>query len=128
MYTCIPLQQITDRTVGYLDLYLMHWNINLQVDTPAGQVPQHEHAVKASNGKKKLDVELSDDVTPTWKEMEKLVDAGLTKAIGISNFNINRTKKLLDSKPRIKPVASMPITSLLTVLHRSGTAEELGPE
>lgn len=92
--------------VGYLDLYLMHWNINLQVDTPAGQVPQHEHAVKASNGKKKLDVELSDDVTPTWKEMEKLVDAGLTKAIGISNFNINRTKKLLDSKPRIKPVAN----------------------
>lgn len=84
----------------------------MQVDTPAGQVPQHEHAVKAENGKKKLDVELSDDVTPTWKEMEKLVDAGLTKAIGISNFNINRTKKLLDSNPRIKPVASMSFFAL----------------
>lgn len=36
--------------------------------------------------------------------MEKLVDEGLVKSIGISNFNINRTKKLLKDA-RIKPVA-----------------------
>ncbi|KAK6904935.1 alcohol dehydrogenase (NADP+) [Kwoniella mangroviensis CBS 10435] len=88
----------------YLDLYLLHWNINLEVDAPAGTLPQNEHRVKGSSGKFKLDVALSDDVTPTWREMEKLVDQGLVKSIGISNFNINRTKKLL-KVARIKPVA-----------------------
>lgn len=90
----------------YLDLYLMHWNINLQVDAPKGVVPTFDHTIKGKDGKNKLDVELADDVTPTWKEMEKLVDQGLTKAIGISNFNINRTNKLLNSGIRIKPVAN----------------------
>ncbi|WWC57841.1 uncharacterized protein I303_100376 [Kwoniella dejecticola CBS 10117] len=88
----------------YLDLYLLHWNINLEVDAPAGVLPQNEHRVKGSSGKFKLDVALCDDVTPTWREMEKLVDQGLVKSIGISNFNINRTKKLL-KEARIKPVA-----------------------
>ena len=35
----------------------------------------------------------------------QLVDQGLCKSIGISNFNINRTKKLLKDV-RIKPVVS----------------------
>ncbi|KAL7418942.1 hypothetical protein Q5752_006626 [Cryptotrichosporon argae] len=91
--------------VGYLDLYLLHWNINFQVDAPAGVLPTWDHAVKADNGKIKLDVELTEDVMPTWREMEKLVDQGLVKSIGISNFNIRRTKKLL-KEARIKPVAN----------------------
>jgi len=90
----------------YLDLYLMHWNINLQVDAPEGVLPTQEHTIKAENGKKKLDVALADDVTPTWKAMEKLVDQGLTRAIGVSNFNINRVKKLLAADIKIKPVAN----------------------
>ncbi|WRT63594.1 uncharacterized protein IL334_000517 [Kwoniella shivajii] len=89
----------------YLDLYLLHWNINLEVDAPEGVLPRNEHRVKGSSGKFKLDVPLSDDVTPTWKEMEKLVDQGLVKSIGISNFNIYRTRKLL-KEARIKPVAN----------------------
>ncbi|RSH90617.1 hypothetical protein EHS25_001222 [Saitozyma podzolica] len=100
----------------YLDLYLMHWNlqpqnradppqINFQVDVPAGQLPGWDHVVKADNGKIKLDVPLSDDVTPTWRALEALVEKGLAKSIGISNFNINRTKKLL-KEAKIKPVAN----------------------
>jgi len=89
----------------YLDLYLMHWNINFEVDAPAGVLPGKEHCVKAENGKIKLDMALTEDVTPTWREMEKLVEKGLVKAIGISNFNINRAKKLLKTA-RIKPVAN----------------------
>lgn len=34
--------------------------------------------------------------------MEKLVDAGLTRAIGISNFNKKQIQKILDNS-RIKP-------------------------
>lgn len=39
----------------------------------------------------------------TWRAMEDLVDTGHTKAIGISNFSILKTKRLLSSNPRILP-------------------------
>ncbi|WVQ80445.1 hypothetical protein IAT38_002550 [Cryptococcus sp. DSM 104549] len=91
--------------IEYLDLYLMHWNINFQVDAPKGTVPTFDHAVKADNGKIKLDVELAENVTPTWREMEKLVEKGLVKSIGVSNFNIQRVEKLLKDA-KIKPVAN----------------------
>ncbi|WVN87364.1 uncharacterized protein L203_102542 [Cryptococcus depauperatus CBS 7841] len=91
--------------VEYLDMYLMHWNINLQVNAPEGKVPQWSHAVKADNGKYKLDLELAENVIPTWREMEKLVEKGLVKCIGVSNFNINRIEKLL-KEAKIKPVAN----------------------
>ncbi|CAK9787048.1 putative aldehyde reductase i [Cutaneotrichosporon oleaginosum] len=90
----------------YLDLYLLHWNINWQVDAPEGVLPTREHTVKSEkSGKVLLDVELSDDIMPTWREMEKLVDQGLVKSIGVSNLNIHRVKKLL-KEARIKPVTN----------------------
>ncbi|CAD6584757.1 MAG: NAD(P)H-dependent D-xylose reductase (XR) [Tremellales sp. Tagirdzhanova-0007] len=91
----------------YLDLYLMHWNM----DAPPGVLPLKEHCVKADNGKNKLDLALCDDVTPTWQAMEKLVDQGLCKSIGVSNFNINRTKQVLKIA-RIKPVVDQVELSL----------------
>lgn len=45
------------------------------------------------------------DFLDTWKEMEKIVDDGLAKSIGISNFNKKQTDRLL-SKCRIKPVTN----------------------
>lgn len=45
------------------------------------------------------------DYLETWREMEKAVDAGLAKSIGISNFNKAQTERLLDSC-RIKPVTN----------------------
>lgn len=41
----------------------------------------------------------------TWQDMERLVDDGLVKSIGISNFSTRKTKDLL-SYARIKPVAN----------------------
>ncbi|RSH79018.1 uncharacterized protein EHS24_001946 [Apiotrichum porosum] len=91
--------------IAYLDLYLLHWNINWQVDAPEGVLPQFEHVKLSADGKRLLDVPLCDDVLPTWREMEKLVDQGLVKSIGVSNLNIHRTRKLLKDA-RIKPVAN----------------------
>lgn len=45
------------------------------------------------------------DYLDTWKEMEKLVDLGLVKSIGVSNFNSKQMDRLL-SNCRIKPVAN----------------------
>jgi aldehyde reductase len=45
------------------------------------------------------------DYVDTWKAMEKLVDQGLTKSIGVSNFNSEQLQRVLDSA-RIKPVTN----------------------
>ncbi|KAF5305068.1 hypothetical protein FQA39_LY09330 [Lamprigera yunnana] len=79
--------------VDYVDLYLIHVPIgakdidgNLYPMTPEGEI----------------DFDFTTDHVATWKEMEKLVDAGLAKAIGISNFNITQIKRILDNA-RIPP-------------------------
>ncbi|GAA6002984.1 aldo/keto reductase family protein [Rhodotorula paludigena] len=77
--------------VGYLDLYLMHWPVAFDGQT--------------SDGKNRIDWDLTNDVTPTWAAMEKLVDGGMVKNIGISNFTVLKTKKLLE-KAKIKPAVN----------------------
>ncbi|SYW78097.1 probable hexokinase [Ustilago bromivora] len=91
--------------VKYLDLYLMHWNIAfVPEDVPAGQLPR-DSKKDPKTGKHLLDLETTENFVQVWKEMEKLVDEGLVKNIGISNFSIRRTKELLKSC-RIKPVVN----------------------
>lgn len=50
-----------------------------------------------------VDYPLSRDYPSTWKAMEALVDKGLARSIGLSNFSILKTKRLLQSC-RIRPV------------------------
>ena len=50
-------------------------------------------------------VTLLPDLQETWQDMEKLVDDGLVKSIGISNFSTRKTQDLL-IYARIKPVAN----------------------
>jgi len=50
---------------------LIH-QISLAVDAPEGILPDRTHVIKTEAGKKTLDIALSDDVTPTWKVMEKV--------------------------------------------------------
>jgi diketogulonate reductase-like aldo/keto reductase len=64
----------------YVDLYLIHWPVGL-----------------FSEPKKPLHV--------LWKELESLVDKGLTKSIGLSNFNMQLILDLL-CYARIKPVSN----------------------
>ena len=43
----------------------------------------------------------------TYKCMEKLVELGLTKSIGLSNFNVPKIKNILNKKEiKIKPVCN----------------------
>lgn len=55
----------------YLDLYLIHWPVAFKKET-------------TSDGKPIADLDLTNDPYPTWKALEKLVDSGKVKNIGVS--------------------------------------------
>ena len=85
--------------LSYVDLYLIH--------TPVSKVPLHDHVASTDV---RLDADgndLLDTVNPvdTWKEMEKCVELGLAKSIGVSNFNSVQVQAVLDIC-KIKPVTN----------------------
>lgn len=52
-----------------------------------------------------IDYPLSKDYAATWNAMERLVDEGKAKSIGISNFSVLKTRRLLASA-RIPPAVN----------------------
>lgn len=81
--------------LDYLDLYLIHW--------PVSYKEGDELFPMGPDGKTFI---FSDaDYVDTWKAMEKLVDAGLVKNIGLSNFNPKQVQRVLDVA-RIKPACN----------------------
>ncbi|CAD7083093.1 unnamed protein product [Hermetia illucens] len=81
--------------LDYIDLYLIHFPVG--VDSP----DRKTHAVDEKGNVKYNDV----DYVDTWRAMEKLVEKGLVKSIGLSNFNSEQTKRILDIC-KIKPVTN----------------------
>ncbi len=65
----------------YLDIYMMHWPRQTGAD---------------DENWKELDIE-------TWRAMEEMVDHGLVRRLGLSNFLPHHLKNILDNC-RIKPV------------------------
>ncbi|XP_066247891.1 aldo-keto reductase family 1 member B1-like [Euwallacea similis] len=70
----------------YVDLYLIHFPVGIKAqDNPS----LHLETIPT-------------DHLAVWKKMEEQVDAGLTKAIGVSNFNIKQVERILKNS-RIQP-------------------------
>ncbi|OZJ04747.1 hypothetical protein BZG36_01792 [Bifiguratus adelaidae] len=91
--------------LDYLDLYLVHWPVAFPppTDKPS-EIPLNptmEQLIPKKDGKVQID---QVDILQTWKSMEALVDAGLVKHIGLSNFNIQKIQHVLDHC-RIRPAA-----------------------
>ena len=84
-------QTLKDLETDYLDLYLIHWPVAFK--TGDDKFP-----------KDKDDKTITEDtpIVDTWKAMEKLVDSGKVKHIGISNFNVAEIEEVL-KVARIKP-------------------------
>lgn len=62
----------------YLDLYLVHWPCSTDPDSKK-HYPDW-------------------DFVDTWREMQKLLDTGKVKNIGVSNFGIKNMEKLLNAE------------------------------
>ncbi|GJR79790.1 aldo-keto reductase family 4 member C10-like protein [Tanacetum coccineum] len=80
--------------VEYLDLYLMHWPdssaLGDATDPPANSGSEYR--------------QFWSKLKTTWKAMEQLVELGLVRAIGLSNFDIQQIKELLKSAKIIPAV------------------------
>ena len=63
---------------GYLDLYLMHW------------------PVASGNEKGTSSGSVDPPLLDTWRAMERLVDLGLVKHIGVSNFSVKKLRRLAE--------------------------------
>mmetsp|Transcript_13752 Transcript_13752/g.29583 ORF Transcript_13752/g.29583 Transcript_13752/m.29583 type:complete len:409 (-) Transcript_13752:535-1761(-) len=79
---------LADLGLQYLDLYLIHW--------PVAWLPECQGIPENPSP------DTSVTLAQTWAAMEELVDAGLVKAIGVSNFDLPHVEQLLGSC-RIKP-------------------------
>lgn len=81
--------------LDYLDLYLIHW--------PIGYEPSRtELFPKKADGSP---AHTNFDLVDTYHALEELVDAGLTKSIGVSNFSIKQITRIVEAA-RIKPVVN----------------------
>lgn len=93
------LQSLKDLRLDYLDLYLIHWPYAFQ----RGDVP----FPRAEDGTLLYD---HIDFKQTWAAMEKLVEKGLVRAIGLSNFNSRQIDDVMS-------VATIPPTVLQVEAH-----------
>lgn len=81
----------------YLDLYLIHWPIAYKEGGDIFPRDAQENVIFSNV-----------DYLDTWKAMENVLKKGLTKNIGISNFNSIQIQRLIDNC-QVKPVVNQVI-------------------
>ncbi|KAI7901063.1 NADP-dependent oxidoreductase domain-containing protein [Cokeromyces recurvatus] len=74
--------------LDYIDLYLMHWPIAMN-PTTRQLIPLRP------DGTRDIDEELQGKFELTYEAMEKLLDTGKVKSIGVANFSIPNLERLL---------------------------------
>ena len=88
-------QTLRDLKLDYVDLYLIHWPQNF-----AKQEEGNSSTPRHPDGSIVYDFETT--TMETWRAMEALVDMGLAKAIGLSNFNEDQINEII-THGTIKP-------------------------
>lgn len=94
------IRSLRDLKLDYLDLYLIHFPISLQYVPMETRYPAGWF-VDPKDSQPRM-VPDAVPIRETWQAMEELVDAGLVRSIGISNFGVSLIRDLL-SQCRIRP-------------------------
>ncbi len=76
---------LKDLQLEYLDLYLVHWPISFKPGIGFAKTREEYYTYK--------DIPLAQ----TWQGMEECLDIGLTRHIGVSNFNSSKINEILKS-------------------------------
>lgn len=105
-------RSLQDLGLDYLDEYLIHFPISMEYVPFEKKYPPEWHNLE---GKMVL---VPNDMGETWKAMEDLVDQGLTKTIGVCNFQTQMIRQIL-STCRIRPA------TLQVELHPHNSQEKL---
>ncbi len=92
---------LQDLQLDYLDLYLIHWGVAAQARPTDPSAPVLDELIDAQGYLQTAPVSMRD----TWEAMESLVDAGLVRAIGVSNFTGLLLQDML-AYARIKPAVN----------------------
>jgi diketogulonate reductase-like aldo/keto reductase len=87
------LKSLKDLQLTYLDLYLIHF--------PHAFKAGEERFPKKADGVS-IDYDEETHFLETWEGMEQLVNEGLVKAIGFSNFNSKQIEQIF-AKAKVKP-------------------------
>lgn len=89
-------KSLKDLGLDYVDLFLVHWPLLMNPEGNDDKFP------KLPDGSR--DIIKSHNHVDTWKLMEKLVETGKTKAIGVSNYSKRYLEQLL---PEVKIVPAV---------------------
>lgn len=88
---------LKDLQLDYVDLYLIHNPVGFQYVSDTSIFPVDD--------KGDVLIDPTTDLVEVWKKMEEMVDLGLTKSIGVSNFTYEQVQRILNTC-RIKPVTN----------------------
>ncbi|EIE76206.1 hypothetical protein G6F46_009286 [Rhizopus delemar] len=83
--------------IEYIDLYMMHWPVALNPE-PGVMIPLR------ADGSRDLDEQVNGRFEDTWAAMEKLLDTGKVKNLGVANFAIPNLERLLKTAKIIPAV------------------------
>ncbi|ELU06173.1 hypothetical protein CAPTEDRAFT_162698 [Capitella teleta] len=86
-------QSLSNLGISYLDLSLIHWPTSMKHDGNCDKFPRDDQGNVQHTNVSYLE---------TWKALEKAMDDGLVKAIGLSNFNSRQIGEII-SNARIQP-------------------------
>nr|CDS26971.1 aldo keto reductase family 1 member B4 [Hymenolepis microstoma] len=113
-------ESLKDLGLEYLDLYLIHWPVSFHLRGDVGF---------DFNDSSRLVLE-DHKLEDTWREMEKLVPAGLAKSVGVSNFNKRQLEHIIKHGTMLPAVNQIEVhlhwlnTKLIDFCHSKGIQVE----